>query len=944
TPETLEDTGLSIRRRIDELMRVLGAKFPVYILVTKCDLILGMTQFCERLSDSALQQAMGAINHDIKTPTATFLNNVKHTIGERLKDLRLILFHQVQQKTDYQEIDPGLILFPEEFEKMKPGIDAFFKGAFQENPFQETPILRGIFFSSGRQEGSPYSHFLKELDLIEERDVLPGTNKGLFLHDLFSKILPKDRKLFAPTQRMLEWSKITRNLGLTAWIALIIAVCGLMSFSFVKNLKILKNVSHEFSEPALLQGDILEDVIIMDRFRRTILNIQQQNRNWWIPRFGLNESKKVETELKGKFCRQFKNGFLAPFDKQMETRVVDFSSFTEDAILSKYCAHLVRRINLLKGHLAGQNLTLLRSGPQPFFESIVIAANKELAPEIKKRFEGLYLYYLIWQQDPGALNSEMKDLTAWLKHLLTIEGANLNWLVTIANNDPDLEAVYLQDFWIADIDYPKKKSIPRAFTVAGKNHIDTFIKEMDDALFDPLIIASKKFKFHSWYARSYIKAWYDVGTIFPSGVDALKDKLHWQQVVKKIIAGHGPYNSFLKRMAEELEPFHGNQDLPEWVKLVFKLKKAKQQALAVKMETSQKTGVLGAVADRLKSKIGGVESRSGIKGEEKIDLKSKLIAAKAFYAYQHALEEIPPVYQSRRVAFQVAELTYSEDPYTGKSPFFAAQNAVELLQSSLSSGESNEQMVWRLLTGPFSFMQTYVLKETACHLQDSWEKDVLLEVQGATGTRNETLLLFGQNGYAAEFLKSPAGNFVDRNLKQDYFAKKILGQSIPFNSYFFSFLSRGARAAKPAKKNYSVSIKGLPTDVNIDAQIKPHATRLEIQCADNTFNLINLHYPIRKTLNWAPDNCGEVVFKIEVGNLVLTKRYTGYYAFPKFLKNFPKGMHVFYPGDFPEQKIKLKRLRIKYIKVKYKFKGDRPVVNLLRNAPGKLPQEIVKCW
>ena len=35
--EALEEDGKSIRRRIDELMRVLGVKFPVYVLVTKCD-------------------------------------------------------------------------------------------------------------------------------------------------------------------------------------------------------------------------------------------------------------------------------------------------------------------------------------------------------------------------------------------------------------------------------------------------------------------------------------------------------------------------------------------------------------------------------------------------------------------------------------------------------------------------------------------------------------------------------------------------------------------------------------------------------------------------------------------------------------------------------------------------------------------------------------------
>ena len=51
SPGQLEESGKSIRRRIDELMHVLGTKFPVYVLVTKCDLVRGMTQFCEQISE-----------------------------------------------------------------------------------------------------------------------------------------------------------------------------------------------------------------------------------------------------------------------------------------------------------------------------------------------------------------------------------------------------------------------------------------------------------------------------------------------------------------------------------------------------------------------------------------------------------------------------------------------------------------------------------------------------------------------------------------------------------------------------------------------------------------------------------------------------------------------------------------------------------------------------
>ena len=57
--DKLETAGKSIRQRIDELMRVLGAKFPVYIMVSKCDLVQGAVRFCDHLEEPVLQQAMG---------------------------------------------------------------------------------------------------------------------------------------------------------------------------------------------------------------------------------------------------------------------------------------------------------------------------------------------------------------------------------------------------------------------------------------------------------------------------------------------------------------------------------------------------------------------------------------------------------------------------------------------------------------------------------------------------------------------------------------------------------------------------------------------------------------------------------------------------------------------------------------------------------------------
>ena len=76
SPEALEEDGRSIRRRIDELMRVLGIKFPVYVLVTKCDLVQGLTKFSEQLPEKALISRWASSTRAFQKTSLRFLTRL----------------------------------------------------------------------------------------------------------------------------------------------------------------------------------------------------------------------------------------------------------------------------------------------------------------------------------------------------------------------------------------------------------------------------------------------------------------------------------------------------------------------------------------------------------------------------------------------------------------------------------------------------------------------------------------------------------------------------------------------------------------------------------------------------------------------------------------------------------------------------------------------------
>lgn len=942
TAEELEREGLQIRNRIDELMLSVGSKFPVYVVVTKCDLIKGMTQFSDKLPDSVLKQAMGMVTPQVGNVSQHFWKQALDTVAERLSNLLLRILHDSGAK----HLDPALILFPCEFERLAIGLEPFMSKAFQENPYQETPILRGLFFTSGRQEGTPYSHFLHKIGLLGEKEVLQGTNRGMFLHDFFSKILPMDRGIFAPTRRALEWRRLSRNLGLTSWVVLVVAFCVLMSFSFVKNLSTLREIPKEFLESPIIQGDLLLDVVSLDRYQQAILKVEERNKNWWIPRFGLHESIDLEEQLKENFNKQFRKSFLQPLDAKMSGRMAGFTLATPNQDISRYLSHLVRRINLLNHRLGTDDQQSLFSKPRASFLVALSPEQGQMIPEIRNKMAGLYLYYLLWNKDDSLINLERNDLQAWLKQTLAIKGNQLDWLIDWANEQEDLDGVTLADFWGGNEKGSETVFVAPAFTKVGKERIDSFILELEAALPDPgaILVTRPKIDFAGLYKKRYLDNWQSFATVFSDGAERLAGYEEWLPMAQKIASLSGPYFSLLDRMVDELGfVIDPEGQVPEWVSLLLQHQSnLEQAAVLAKAEGGAFIAKAGMKSQSLIGKLGNI-GKIGNELESSAardSLDNQLKAAKSLLEYQKALKEAMLSFVPRKAAYDATAAVFKEE----KTALGSANQAISTMKTYMTSGKEDEELFWNVLSGPVHFLWAFERTESGCYLQDRWEKEVFVEVQGINDKQKVLQLLLDQDGYAMQFIKGPAAPFLSRNPKKGYYAVTSLDGQIGFEPDFLDFLTRGVSVKRSSRPNYDVSIKGLPTGVNPDAYIKPHATHVELQCSGKTQKLSNFQFPIGKTFNWDRETCSDVVFEIEVSDLVLTKTYRGSQGFPAFLNDFRTGKKTFYARDFPEYQSALRGLGIKYISVNYQFSGNQPVLDLRGATPGEVPSRIVKCW
>jgi len=205
TDEKLRTEAGQVRERIEEAISELGTDFPVYILVTKCDLLEGFAEFFGALSPRVFNQAVGWVDD----PPAGIAGGPRRGADafKRLKDglkstyrrLSVLGTSVLNGKVAEEQRQP-LFCFPEEFSALADRLAVFAEVLCNEDVRYHTPLIRGAFVSSAPRPGTR-SSFLRAQLAITSPSPIAGSQPRLsyFLRELFDTILPRDRA-FARTR------------------------------------------------------------------------------------------------------------------------------------------------------------------------------------------------------------------------------------------------------------------------------------------------------------------------------------------------------------------------------------------------------------------------------------------------------------------------------------------------------------------------------------------------------------------------------------------------------------------------------------------------------------------------------------------------------------------------------------------------------------------------
>jgi len=235
-----EQYGVRVRERIRELYDRLGVRLPVYLFVTKADLLAGFMEYFSEFDREARAQVWGVTFADAgKTGSTAGVGSL--FLGEFVpleRRLYAQLLDRLHQERDLQR--RSLIYsFPQQFSSIGGLIAEFLDRAFGAVPGEVWPRLRGVYFTSGTQEGTPIDRVLGTLARAFhlERSVLPpamSSGKSFFLTRLLRDVVFREAGLALSDENRARRARGTTYLA-AACVALSLALVTAWTVSFSRN-------------------------------------------------------------------------------------------------------------------------------------------------------------------------------------------------------------------------------------------------------------------------------------------------------------------------------------------------------------------------------------------------------------------------------------------------------------------------------------------------------------------------------------------------------------------------------------------------------------------------------------------------------------------------------------------------------------------------------------
>jgi len=321
------------RNRLAELNRELGIQLPVYVMVTKCDLVDGFSEYFEDLSVEGRAQVWGVTfpydqtlaNDGPNAYTAEFdalMTRLNERVFDRLEEVR-----DVRRRAK-------VFAFPQQMATLRDPLTQWVSDVFSAREFDGRVLLRGVYFTSGTQEGTPIDRLLGSIGRsfgATEAVMSPrGPGKAYFVEHLLKQVMIGESGL-AGVNRRLELRNASLLLGVYAATGLIAAFgVAALSISYTRNREFLQQIDSDITAfeqtPVVNPASALDSIVARLDGIKAVFDTAERYRaaTSLLSRWGLYEGRSLGNAARDAYVRELDSILLPRFATQIQSRLVKY--------------------------------------------------------------------------------------------------------------------------------------------------------------------------------------------------------------------------------------------------------------------------------------------------------------------------------------------------------------------------------------------------------------------------------------------------------------------------------------------------------------------------------------------------------------------------------------------------------------------------------------------
>jgi type VI secretion system protein ImpL len=329
TPAERAQHAATVRQRVQELHEDLGIRFPIYLMVTKTDLLAGFMDYFATLDKDQRATPWG-----FTFPMQAGGDKGLHRFGTEFDALRQRLtdglIDRLQNERDAQR-RARIYGFPTQFAGLRPMLQEFVDAVFSPSPYEADPLLRGVYFISGTQEGTPIDRVLGAVarNYRLERAVLPpnqASGKSYFINRLLGEVVFAEAGIAGTNPKWERRRTVLTVAGYAAVGVVSVGLIALWSTSYVNNRRYVADVAKRADEvrgllqstPNRATADILPIVPALDATRSLAGQVDDIP---WSLGYGLFQGDKLDSAARAAYQRMLTDAVLPRLALRIEEQL-----------------------------------------------------------------------------------------------------------------------------------------------------------------------------------------------------------------------------------------------------------------------------------------------------------------------------------------------------------------------------------------------------------------------------------------------------------------------------------------------------------------------------------------------------------------------------------------------------------------------------------------------